>query len=82
VSSYPPQAGHDWIDGSRALRDATVCLDSALEHHDLTDSIPRRLHPARFPGSLGAEASSDGAATFARVDTLVMCTRAWDYCSG
>lgn len=48
----------DWIEATTRRPDATVCLTSALAHHDLTDAIPSALdvaipRGARTPASTG-----------------------------
>lgn len=52
-------ADWDWIEAATRRRDATICLTSALAHHDLTDVIPAALDVAiprgsRTPASYGA----------------------------
>lgn len=46
-------AGVDWdlVEAARRRRDATVCLASALAHHELTDEIPAGLDVAIPRGS-------------------------------
>ena len=44
---FPP-ADFDQIEASTKRPDATICLDSALAQHDLTDTIPAELHVAIF----------------------------------
>jgi predicted transcriptional regulator of viral defense system len=38
-----PPADWDWIEAASRRPDATICLTSALAHHDLIDTIPRSL---------------------------------------
>jgi len=47
------EAGVDWdlVEAARRRRDATVCLASALAHHELTDEIPAGLDVAIPRGS-------------------------------
>ncbi|TKV56968.1 hypothetical protein FDO65_19260 [Nakamurella flava] len=52
-------ADWDWIEAATRRSDATICLASALAHHDLTDAIPAALDVAiprgsRIPASDGA----------------------------
>lgn len=52
-------ADWDWIEAATRRPDATICLASALAHHDLTDVIPAALDIAiprgsRTPASTGA----------------------------
>lgn len=54
-----PQADWDWLEASTRRPDATVCLTSALAHHDLTDVIPAALDVA-IPR--GARSPAGGAA--------------------
>ena len=54
-----PVADWDWIEAATRRPDATICLASALAHHDLTDAIPAALDVAiprgsRTPASTGA----------------------------
>ena len=54
-----PAADWDWIEAVTRRPDATICLASALAHHDLTDAIPAALDVAiprgsRTPASTGA----------------------------
>ena len=54
-----PAADWDWIEAATRRPDATICLVSALAHHDLTDAIPAALDVAiprgsRTPASTGA----------------------------
>ena len=54
-----PAADWDWIEVATRRPDATICLESALAHHDLTDVIPNVLDVAiprgsRTPASTGA----------------------------
>jgi hypothetical protein len=49
----------DQLEAARRRPDATICLVSALAHHDLTDAIPAALDVAiprgsRSPASTGA----------------------------
>lgn len=51
-----PAADWDWIEASTRRPEATICLTSALAHHDLTDAIPAALDVAiprgtRIPAS-------------------------------
>jgi predicted transcriptional regulator of viral defense system len=39
-------ADWDWLEAASRRSDATICLTSALAHHDLTDDIPDALHVA------------------------------------
>lgn len=41
-----PAADHDLLEAASRRDDATICLTSALAHHDLTDTIPSVLHVA------------------------------------
>lgn len=52
-------ADWDWIEAATRRPDATICLTSALAHHELTDAIPAALDVAiprgsRTPASTGA----------------------------
>jgi predicted transcriptional regulator of viral defense system len=38
-----PAADFDWIEAATRRPEATICLISALAHHDLTDEIPAAL---------------------------------------
>lgn len=54
-----PAADWDRIEAATRRPDATICLTSALAHHDLTDAIPAALDVAiprgsRTPASTGA----------------------------
>lgn len=54
-----PAADWDRIEAATRRPDATICLTSALAHHDLTDTIPPALDVAiprgsRTPASTGA----------------------------
>ena len=54
-----PAADWDWIEAATRRPDATICLASALAHHELTDAIPAALDVAiprgsRTPASTGA----------------------------
>lgn len=54
-----PAADWDWVEAATRRPDATICLTSALAHHDLTDAIPSMLdvaipRGARTPASAGA----------------------------
>lgn len=54
-----PAADWDWIEAATRRPQATICLESALAHHDMTDAIPAALHVAiprgsRTPASTGA----------------------------
>ncbi|AKU19230.1 hypothetical protein VV02_23250 [Luteipulveratus mongoliensis] len=44
-------ADWDWIEAATRRPDATICLASALAHHDLTDAIPNALDIAIPRGS-------------------------------
>jgi predicted transcriptional regulator of viral defense system len=44
-------ADWDWIEAATRRPDATICLTSALAHHELTDAIPRTLDIAIARGS-------------------------------
>lgn len=46
-----PDADWDWVEAATRKPLATICLMSALAHHDLTDEIPTRLHLAIPRGS-------------------------------
>lgn len=59
LSADAPAADWDWIEAATRRPDATICLASALAHHDLTDAIPTALDVAiprgsRTPASTGA----------------------------
>ncbi len=59
LPSDAPAADWDWIESATRRPDATICLASALAHHDLTDVIPTVLDVAiprgsRTPVSTGA----------------------------
>ncbi len=59
LPSDAPAADWDWIEAATRRPDATICLASALAHHDLTDVIPAALDVAiprgsRTPTSTGA----------------------------
>ncbi|MGO1384749.1 MAG: type IV toxin-antitoxin system AbiEi family antitoxin domain-containing protein [Arachnia sp.] len=45
------EADWDWVEAATRRPNATVCLASALVHHDLTDDIPSALHVALPRGS-------------------------------
>lgn len=52
-------ADWDWIEAATRRPEATICLASALAHHELTDAIPASLDVAiprgsRTPASTGA----------------------------
>lgn len=52
-------ADWDWLEAVTRRQDATICLTSALAHHDLTDVIPAALdvaipRGARVPASGGS----------------------------
>lgn len=52
-------ADRDWIEAATRRPEATICLASALAHHELTDTIPPALDVAiprgsRTPASTGA----------------------------
>ena len=54
-----PVADWDWIEAATRRPDSTICLASALAHHELTDAIPAALDVAiprgtRAPASTGA----------------------------
>lgn len=54
-----PAADWDWIEAATRRTEATICLASALAHHELTDAIPAALDVAiprgsRTPASTGA----------------------------
>ena len=54
-----PTADWDQLEAATRRHDATICLTSALAHHDLTDAIPAALDVAiprgsRTPASTGA----------------------------
>lgn len=54
-----PAADWDWIEAATRRPDATICLASALAHHELTDAIPAALDVAiprgsRSPATSGA----------------------------
>lgn len=44
-------ADWDWIEATTRRPEATICLTSALAHHDLTDTIPAQLDIAIPRGS-------------------------------
>lgn len=44
-------ASSEWIEAAMRRPDATICLASALAHHDLTDEIPEALDMAIPRGS-------------------------------
>lgn len=46
-----PAADWDWIEATTRRPEATICLTSALAHHDLTDTIPAALDVAIPRGS-------------------------------
>ncbi len=59
LSADSPVADWDLIEAATRRPDATICLTSALAHHDLTDTIPAALDVAiprgsRTPVSTGA----------------------------
>ena len=61
LPSDAPAADWDWIEAATRRPDATICLASALAHHELTDAIPAALDVAiprgsRIPASAGAVA--------------------------
>ena len=41
-----PAADWDWLEAASRRPDATICLASALAHHDLTDAVPAALDVA------------------------------------
>ncbi|MFT3970156.1 MAG: type IV toxin-antitoxin system AbiEi family antitoxin domain-containing protein [Micropruina sp.] len=54
-----PSADWDWIEAATRRPEATICLASALAHHELTDAIPAALDVAiprgtRTPATTGA----------------------------
>ncbi len=54
-----PVTDWDWVEAATRRPEATICLTSALAHHDLTDAIPGALDVAiprgsRTPASTGA----------------------------
>ncbi|MFT3861139.1 type IV toxin-antitoxin system AbiEi family antitoxin domain-containing protein [Micropruina sp.] len=59
LSTDAAAADWDWIEAATRRPDATICLASALAHHELTDAIPAALDVAiprgsRTPTSTGA----------------------------
>lgn len=59
LSADTGAADWDWIEAAARRPNATICLASALAHHDLTDAIPAALdvaipRGARTPASTGA----------------------------
>lgn len=56
-----PDADWDWVEAATRKPLATICLMSALAHHDLTDEIPTRLHVA-LPRGMRKPADSLSAA--------------------
>ena len=70
LPSGVPSADWDWIEAATRRPDATICLASALAHHELTDAIPAALDVAiprgsRIPAGAGAVAWHQfDAATF------------------
>lgn len=59
LSADASAADWDWIEAATRRPDATICLTSALAHHELTDAIPAALDVAlprgsRSPASAGA----------------------------
>jgi predicted transcriptional regulator of viral defense system len=53
-----PAADWDWLEATSRRPDATICLTSALAHHDLTDDIPDALDIAIPRGSRKPTTSS------------------------
>lgn len=51
-------ADWDWLEAASRRPDATICLTSALAHHDLTDVIPAALDVALPRGSRTPATSS------------------------
>jgi len=54
-----PEANWDWLEATTRRADATICLTSALAHHELIDDIPTALDIAiprgtRIPTSEGS----------------------------
>lgn len=54
-------ADYDWIEAATRRPEATICLISALAHHDLTDEIPTALDIA-IPRGTRAPASQSAIA--------------------
>lgn len=57
--STAPEANWDWLEAATRRPEATICLTSALAHHELIDEIPTSLEIAiprgtRIPASEGA----------------------------
>ena len=57
--AHAPAADLDWIEAATRRAEATICLTSALAHHDLIDTIPTTLDVAiprghRTPATTGA----------------------------
>lgn len=46
LPSDSPTAHWDWLEAASRRREATICLTSALAHHDLTDTLPAALDVA------------------------------------
>ena len=46
IPSDAPASDWDLVEAATRRSDATICLVSALAHHDLTDTIPDRLDVA------------------------------------
>ena len=68
IPSDAPASDWDLVEAATRRSDATICLVSALAHHDLTDTIPDRLdvaipRGARPPvtGSIDLLSTSDAA---------------------
>ena len=51
VAADAPPADWDWLEAATRRPDATICLTSALAHHELTDAIPAALDVALPRGS-------------------------------
>lgn len=62
-----PAADWDLIEAAMRRPDATICLTSALAHHDLIDAIPDRLDVAIPRGSRAP--ATEAAITWHRFDT-------------
>lgn len=46
LPAQAPAADWDWLEAASRRPDATICLTSALAHHDLSDTVPDALDVA------------------------------------
>lgn len=66
LSAEAAAADWDWIEAATRRPEATICLTSALAHHDLTDAIPTALDVAIPRGTRSP--ASDGAIAWHQFD--------------